>query len=277
MLQAMGPLDPNIVEPLAVAYYNSGDHAKALQLAQAQIDADKAAGKQPSQSLMQIVMSSQAGQKDTAGATATLEGLAQDYGSPDDWGRLIDLAFNSRGLTDLQALNLYRLRVATNATTSVDDYAIMATITSKAGYPGETVAFLEHGMARGTVKASDKAGAQLASARTKANADKASLAAFDAQARARKTGEYDVKVAETYFGYGRYAEAEEAAQRAMTKGGMKDPAEAQMVLGMSLAREGKNADAAATFAKVAGSANDQKIAHLWTLYVQRKYTTAATH
>jgi hypothetical protein len=226
---------------------------------------------------MQIVMSSQAGQKDTAGATATLEGLAQDYGSPDDWGRLIDLAFNSRGLTDLQALNLYRLRVATNATTSVDDYAIMATITSKAGYPGETVAFLEHGMARGTVKAGDKAGAQLASARTKANADKASLAAFDAQARARKTGEYEVKVAETYFGYGRYAEAEEAAQRAMTKGGMKDPAEAQMVLGMALAREGKNADAAAALAKVAGTANDQKIAHLWTLYVQRKYMAAATH
>ena len=277
MLQAMGPLDPNIVEPLAVAYYNSGDHAKALQIAQAQIDADKAAGKQPSQPLMQIVMSSQAGQKDTAGAMATLEGLAQNYGSPDDWGRLIDTAFNSRGLTDLQALNLYRLRVATNATTSVEDYAIMATITSKAGYPGETVAFLEHGMAQGKVSAGDKAGAQLASARAKASADKASLAAFDAQARARKTGEYDVKVAETYFGYGRYPEAEEAAQRAMTKGGMKDPAEAEMVLGMALAREGKNADAAAAFSKVAGNANDQKIAHLWTLYAQRKYTAAATH
>ena len=277
MLKAMGPLESTTAQQLAIAYYNSGDTAKALPIAQAEVDAAKAAGKQPGQAMLQIVMGSQQKQNDPAAMQATLEGLATNYGSPDDWGRLIDLSFNMKGMSDIQALYLYRLRVLTNATTSLDDYAIMATITTKAGYPGETVAVLEHGMARGAVKAGDKAGSQLAAARAKVGPDKASLPSVDAQARARKIGDYDVKLAEVYYGYGRFAEAEEAAQRAISKGGVKDASEAPMVLGMSLAAEGKNAEAVAAFAKVT-NANDQKIAHLWTLYTQRKYgATPAAH
>lgn len=273
-LQAMKALDPMLVEPLAVAYYNTGDKAAAQSLAQSQIDADKAAGRQSAQGLMEIIMSAQAGSKDNAGAIATLEGLVVDYGAPENWARLIDPAFG-RGMTDIQALNLYRLRIATNATTSVDDYAIMANITTKAGYPGETVSMLEHGLAKGEIKAGDQTAGPLAQARAKVPADKRELPNFDAQAKARKTGDFDVKVAETYYGYGQYAEAEAVARRAMGKGGMKDPAEAPMLLGMSLAMQGKNAEAADTFSKVGGNANDQKIAHLWTLYATRKYTTAA--
>lgn len=275
-LQAAGPLPAVIAEQLAVAYYNSGDHAKALTLAKTQIDADKAAGHQPSQALLQILVNGQAGAKDNAGAMATLEGLVMDYGDANDWARLIDPAFG-RGMTDLQALNLYRLRVATGATTSVEDYAIMATVTTKAGYPGETVSMLEHGLAKGEIKPGDKTAGPLAAARQKTVEDKRALPGFDAQAKARKTGDFDVKVAETYYGYGQYADAEAAARRAMGKGGVKDPAEAPMVLGMSLAMQGKNAEAVDVLSKVGGNANDQKIAHLWTIYAQRKYTTPTAH
>jgi tetratricopeptide (TPR) repeat protein len=271
-LQAMNALEANLVEPYAVALYNTGDQAGALQVAQTQVAADKAANRQPSQALMQIVLNGQAGSKDNAGAIATLEGLVVDYGNPNDWARLIEPAFG-KGMTDLQALNLYRLRVATNATTSVEDYAIMATVTTKAGYPGETVSMLEHGLAKGEIKAGDQTAAPLSAARAKVPGDKRDLPGFDNQAKARKTGDFDVKVAETYYGYGQYADAETAARRAISKGGVKDPAEAPMVLGMSLAMQGKNADAIDVFSKVGGNANDKKIAHLWTLYCQRKYTT----
>jgi hypothetical protein len=277
-LQSMGPLPEPLPEQLAVAYYNSGDKAKATALAQSEIEKAKAANKQPSQALMQIVLNSQAGQKDNAAALQTLEGLATDYGSPDDWARLIDNeGFSLRGLTDLQALNLYRLRMATEATTSAEDYGIMATVTTKAGYPAETVAMLEHGLAKGEIKPGDKTAAPLAQARAKVAADKRDTAAFEPQAKARKTGDYDVKLAESYYGYGDYPKAEEAARRAIGKGGMKDAAEAPMLLGMSLARQGKNEEAIQVFAGMGGNANDKKIAHLWTLYCQRKYTTPATH
>jgi tetratricopeptide (TPR) repeat protein len=274
MLQAMGPLDPALSEPLAVAYYNSGNKAKALEIASAQVAADKAAGKQSDEGLLDIVLGAQADKKDTAGEAATFENLAQTYGGPENWENAIVLAMGGKGMTETQALNLARLQIATGAKIPVDDYAFMAAIALKAGYPGEAEAFLDYGMAQGVVKAGDKAGAQLGTARAKASADKATLASFAAQAKAHKTGDYDAKLAETYYGYGRYAEAEEAAQRAISKGGVKDLAEAQMVLGMSLARENKNTEAAEAFSKVGGNANEQKGAHLWTLYVQRKYGAA---
>jgi|HubBroStandDraft_5_1064220.scaffolds.fasta_scaffold04472_7 hypothetical protein len=278
-LQAIGPLPDNVVEPVAVAYYNSGALDKALVLAKQGIASAQAAGKSPPQSLMDIVTRSQLKSNDTAGAQKTLEGLAQTYGEPNDWAQLIDLSFGTlKNLNDLQALYLYRLRVTTNATTSVDDYAIMANITTKAGYPGETVAFLEHGMSQGTVKAGDKAGAQLSLARSKMAEDQKSLPAFAKAAEARKSGDFDVKLAEAYYGYARYGEAEAAAQRAIAKGGMKDAGEAQMVLGMALTGEGKSADAAAAFAKAGGNANNQAIAHLWSLYAERKYgSTPVAH
>lgn len=274
-LEALGPLDAKVVGPIAVAYYNSGNVAKAQQLANAEMSAATAAGRTPDQAILDIIARSQLKQNDIGGASKTLETLAVSGGDPAVWGQLIDLAFSVKGLTDIDALDLYRLRIATNAATSLDDYAIMAQITTKAGYPAETVAFLEHGMAQGVVKAGDKTSGLLSTARSKVPGDKASLPAFDAQAKARKTGDYDVKLAETYYGYGRYGDAADAASRAMSKGGVKDANEAPLVLGMSLAMQAKNAEAADALAKVSGSGAASKIAHLWTLYVQRKYTTAA--
>lgn len=275
-LEAMGPLDSKVVGAVAVAYYNSGNVQKAQQLATAEMNAATAAGRTPDQTILDIIARAQLKSNDLSGASKTLETLAVTAGDPNVWGQLIDLAFSTKGLTDIDALDLYRLRIATNATTSLDDYAIMAQITTKAGYPGETVAFLEHGMALGVVKAGDKAGAQLGTARGKVSADKASLPAFEAQAKARKTGDYDVKLAETFYGYGRYADAAEAATRAMSKGGIKDPNEAPLLLGMSLAMQGKNPEAVDALSKVSGGGAASKIAHLWTLYAQRKYTAAAT-
>lgn len=275
LLQSANALESNLVEPLAVAYFDTGAQDKAIALAKQQIDADRAAGRQPSQALLEIMTNAEAGSKNNAAAIQNLETLVQNYGDPNDWARLIDNeGFTLRGLTDLQALDIYRLRVAVNATTPEEDYAIMATVTSKAGYPGETVAMLEHGMSSGAVKPGSKAASLLPGARAKEAEDKRSLPSFDAQARAHKTGEFDVKLAETYYGYGRYAEAEEAARRALSKGGLKSPAEAKLLVGMSLARQGKNQDAEAAFAQVDGGANDKTIAHLWTVYVTRKYGAA---
>jgi len=275
-LEAMGPLDPKVASPMSVAYFNTGNAAKATALAQSQAAAATAAGKAPDQAALDIVVRGQLKQNDYAGAAKTLETLVANYGDANDWGELIDMAFMTKGLHDLDALHLYRLRIVTGATTPADDYAIMAQVASQLTYPVEAVSMIEHGMSKGVVKAGDKASGLLAGLRPKAEKDKASIAEFDKLAQGHKTGDYDLKLAETYYGYGRYSDAADAAQRAITKGGNKDPNDAQMVLGESLAMQGKNAEAAAAFAKVSGNATTEKSAHLWTLYTQRKSTTAAT-
>jgi hypothetical protein len=274
-LKAMGPLDPKVAVPLAVAYYNGGQTQKAQEIALAEQSAAQAAGRPVDQALLDIIARSQLKSNDVAGAAKTMEALVIANGDPNTWAQLIDIAFSTKGLNDIDALDLYRLRVATNATTSLDDYAIMAEITTKAGYPAETVAFLEHGQGQGVVKPGDKTGGLLSTARAKVAGDKASLPGFEAQAKARKTGDYDVKLAETFYGYGRYADAADAAGRALSKGGVKDPNEAPLVLGMSLAMQGKNPEAVDALSKVSGNGAAAKIAHLWTLYAQRKYGAAA--
>ena len=275
-LLAMGPLDPKYAGPLAEIYFNQGNSDKALTIAKQVADTAVAAGKTPEEGVLDIIVQVQLKKHDTAAAIPALETLVQDYGEPGDWGTLIPLVQSStKGMHEQDALNLYRLILATDAIVSSEvDYEVMANVAALLGYPGDEVAFLEHGLAKGTIAASDKAGAMLPGARAKEAEDKRTLPSFAAQAAARKTGDYDVKLAETYFGYGRYAEAEEAARRANTKGGTKDPLEAQLILGMALAREGKNAEAADVLSKIGGNTPNVTIAHLWLVYAQRKYGVA---
>ena len=276
-LQAMGPLPPEIGEDLAIAYYNSGDHPKAQALAKTLIEAAKAAGQAPSQALLQIQVS---GMQGNTGATiAALEGMVQQRGDPDNWGNLINLTFNGKPLTDSQAIDIYRLRMATGATTASVDYVTMADVAANGlRYPAEAEAMIEQGISKGFVKPGDKASAMLATIRPAAAKDKASIGEFEKLAQQRKAGDYDLKLAEYYYGYGRFADSETAVRRALGKGGFKETAQAQILLGMALARQDKNAEAAEAFGKVSGNATDKSIAHAWTVYAQRKDgSTAATH
>ncbi len=271
MAEKAGGMDDKEQGALAQSYYFMGNYAQSLAVAQKSVAQANAAGQMPDRGVLDVIVTAQVKQKDQAGALQTLEVLAQDYGAAEDWGQVIELALGTKGGRDLDWLNLYRLRLATNATIPADDYALMAGIASHLGYPGEATAILERGQANGA----GKIGAALAAARGKEAEDKRSLPSFDAQARKHPTGDFDVKLAETYYGYGRYAEAEEAARRSITKGGTKDAQEAPMVLGMALAMQGKNAEAAQTFSQVKGTPAIEKTAHLWSLYAGRKYGGAA--
>src|SRR5437868_5113329 len=63
-LQAMGPLDPKVASPMSVAYYNTGNAAKATALAQSQASAATAAGRAPDQAALDIVVRGQLKQND---------------------------------------------------------------------------------------------------------------------------------------------------------------------------------------------------------------------
>jgi len=276
-LQAIGPLPDNLVEPAAIGYFNSGNQQKAYALAKPVVEAAQAAGKTPPQALADIVTRMQVS-SNPAEAAKTLEGLVANYGDPTAWAQLIAITINqTKGLKEAEALNFYRLRMAANAKCTVDDYQTMALVADEAGYPVEAEMYLEHGLANHDITASDKAGSLLASIRPKAARDRATIDGFVKVANARKIGDYDLKLANTYMGYQRYADAAAAAQRAIAKGGLKNPQDAQLVLGTALAAEGQNAQAVDALSKVSGGANGAA-AHLWTVYAQRKYgSTAAAH
>jgi hypothetical protein len=271
-LVALEPLTSDMNSNLAICAYNAKDMATANKYAQAAIDQAKAAGQPPPEAMMQITMNGQVQSKDQAGAMATLEQMASTYGTPQQWGQLIDIALSQRGTSNIDGLYLYRLRIVAGAM-NADDYSPMAQLAGRQlGYPGEALAVLQQGVAKGA-----PVSGELPQARTSVAQDQKSLPGFAAQAAKNTTGEYDEKLAETYYGYGRYAEAEQAARDAIRKGGMKDPSSGQMILGQALAAEGKYADAAQAFNMVTtGSPGRTRAAHLWMLYAQFKAKASTT-
>ena len=270
-----GPADPAVLGVLSQAYYFTNDFSNA-EAAALQSIASTAPGAAPNRGALAIALSSELKQKKQDEAFKTLETVVTYYDESDQWAQLIDVSLGTKGIKDLDALNLYRLKIAAKGASAPDDFTVMAALALQNGYPVEAQAVLEAGIAAGKVTNSGNAGQQLADARGRAAKDRATLSSFEAAAVKSPNGELDVKLAETLYGYGRYADAVTAARRGLGKGGAKtDANEANMVIGMALAMQGNGTDALAALDNVKnGSPAVMRVQHLWSLYAGRKYATA---
>lgn len=273
-LQKLAPLDALALSNLAVAYYNTKDLDKAKETAQKSIDMDKAAGKQPEQAALQIMMSAQASNNDQAGALATLEQLAIDYGNPADWNKVIETAFSTPGITELDALYMYRLMFQIGANPEADDYTSAAGIADHAGYPAEAMAILNAGLSAGKISRGGRVSELLGKAGPGEAQDRKLLPQLVKLADAAKDGKQELALAEDYWGYGRYADAVTAGQAALTKGGLKDPGEAHFIIGICLVAQGQYAQGIDALSNAGAAPARAKAAHLWTIWAQRKMKAA---
>jgi hypothetical protein len=270
---ALGTPDATVTAAVAQAYYFSGDYANATAWAQKAIDAAPA-GQPPNQGALEIKLQAQIKAKQETAAAETLEQLVSYYNDPDDWGQVIDFATGLKGIKDIEALHVYRLRLAAHANGQEDSYTIPAQIASTLHYPVEAEAFLNAGIAAGKV---DRGNPLIKTIHASAAADRQALAPLASLAAKAGTGELSLNLAETYYGYARYAEAEAAARAALQKGGPKvNVTEANMVLAEALLAEGKKADAITAFKGVSNpSPGFAKAQHIWLTYANAPYNTAS--
>ncbi len=104
----------------------------------------------------------------------------------------------------------------------------------------------------------------LEAAKRRADAERQQLPKAAANLAAAKTGEQMLAVGKLYFSAGDYPNASAALARALAKGGVADTDAAQMLYGISFARQGKTADANKAFAAI----KDPKfaeVARLWMI------------
>jgi hypothetical protein len=267
-----GALDSGMAAILAIAYFDTGDLPNATVFAQKSVDIAVAAGKTPDRSAYQVLLLVQNRQKDVPGMIKTLEIMSANYGDAEDWGHLIDISLGTLPKTssrEITALYLYRLRLTVGAETAADEYLMMADLALALHFPGEAKKDLQQGIAAGTISQA-AAATVLNKADAQARADEPTLPAADAAAAKSPSANGDVSVAEAYYGYGKYADAMRVAQRAIAKGGPK-AMEAQLLLGVTQAKQGDNAAAAQSLALVRGDAALEMAARLWTAYANRKY------
>jgi tetratricopeptide (TPR) repeat protein len=267
-----GAPDATVIAAMAQAYYFTNDFADAATFAQKSVDLTPA-GQPPNRGALEIKMGAQIKAKNTDAAMATLETILTYYDDPDEWGQLVDVSLGVKGIKDIEALHIYRLRLATHASGTPDGFTVPAALALAVGYPVEAQAFLDAGIAAGKVERSSK---QYAEASSRAATDRKTIASFE-QTAAKGSGELDLRLAETLYGYGRYADSAAAARRALQKGGAKnDPNEANLVLGEALLRQGDTAGAVAAFNALKNPTPGQaKVAHIWLLLANRKTAAAA--
>ncbi|HUO94573.1 MAG TPA: hypothetical protein VMU22_16725 [Rhizomicrobium sp.] len=261
-LAAINALDANGYAMLAEAYYETQDFPHAEQYAQKSVDMAKAAGQTPNQGALVIIFNSQVKQHNNGAATQTMEDMAVASNDAADWSQLIDQALGGKNVRDEDAFYLLRLKMLIPGAMTGEDYTVLASAADSRGYATEAYNVLQKGIAAGKTTAA-KAGPLYGHAKSGAAMDQQQLPQIAAAAAKSKTGQQDIKLAEDYWGYGRYADVEAAARRAISKGGLKTPTEGPMVLGMALVAEGKYDEAIQTLSQSSGAA-----AHLWTLYAK---------
>ena len=98
--------------------------------------------------------------------------------------------------------------------------------------------------------------------------DKAELPRVAAQAAAARSGELAVSLGLAYLGYREYDKAIESIERGIKKSGLRNPAEARLLLGIAELGAGRKDAARKTFESVKGDPKLERLASLWSLHAQ---------
>ena len=255
------PGDQEMQLLVANAYYQQKDYKNAVAAAERMMKS----GQRPSQDLLQLVLRSNYELKDSAGTAKALDQLLRYYPSEDTWDRVLD-GYLDQTKDDIALASLYRLAQDVGIVKSPRQYTDMAQALVVSGYAAEAQGVMEKSIGENLFAGEDLTRAQrtLESAKRRADIERKALPNAAGTLAAAKTGEEMLAVAKLYFSNGDYPKSAEAARKAIAKGGLANPDDANMLLGIALARSGKAADAGKAFDAVTGPKLGE-IAKLWQL------------
>ena len=247
---------------VANGYYQQKDYKNAIAAAERLMKG----GQRPSEDLLQLVLRSNYELKDQAGTAKALEQLLKYYPSPETWDRLLD-GYLSQTKHDHELLSLYRLSEDVGALTKARQYTDMSQALVVGGYAIEGQRIMEKGLAANLFQGEELGRAQrtLEAAKRRGDTERQALAKAPATQAAARTGNDLYKVGQLYFSAGDYPKAADAFSKAVAKGGLEDADDANMMLGIALARLGKNAEAGKAFDAI----KDPKYAEVGRLWKLR--------
>ena len=252
---------------VAHSMYMSDDFAAARAFVDSQT---ASATTKPDEQLLLIGLRSNYELNDRAGTMRALEALIRNYPAQKYWTDLLNnQLYETKVDRDLRIL--YRLMRETGTLSKPEDYSEMATTLMTGGFPSEAKQVLEQGLAANvfTGDSLSRAQADLARARSGADADRKELPGADAALAAAKTGNEMVAMGKLFFSVGEYGKAADAFRKGLAKGGLSDADDASALLGVALARSGKDSEAIEAFNQV----RDPKLGEvtkLWKLHIETK-------
>jgi hypothetical protein len=262
---------PEKVRPALIrAYYLSGDYATAkTELLPILAESDKT-GTAPSQEDLRLLASAANKQKDDATYLAALEKLAAYYPTDDFWTDLINRGVQRKPGFDSQnnAIEMYRLEFAAVKAMAPEEYVNLAELALLAGFPTEAKKAIDAGFAAGVLGTGSDAAKhrQLRDRATKGAADDAkNIASGEASAAKSKNGAGLVNIGWAYVTMDQFDKGIPFIEQGIAKGGLKQPDEAKLRLGMAHAKAGHKAEAIKTFQGVKAGGGLSDLAKYWIL------------
>jgi hypothetical protein len=263
-----GGTDLTMHSLLAQAYYLNNDFANTAKASNEAIEAYNKAGQQAPETLYQLVTSAATKSGDKKAYTAALEKLTAAYPKPDYWLDLVHQTANKPGVSGKLDLDLYRLEDNLGLLSKPNDYMEYAELAIQAGLPGEAQAVVDKGYKAnvlGQGSEAERHGRLRDMAKRSVDADKPGLAAAETEAGKKADGTGLVNTGMDYYGYGQYDKALSLIQAGIAKGGLKNPDEAKLHLGIVQLAAGKKADAVATWKSMKPGEPATEIARLWLI------------
>ncbi len=254
------------------SYYLKGDYKGTLKYYDPIIDAQIKAGQTPKDEALQLALSSCVKLNDNDCTTRELERLVEYHPKSEYWENLLHALRSTPNMNDRSTLQVYRLMSEVDVLKEPSDYTEMAQLAIEQGNPGEAQHVLEKGFQKNVftdARLKDKNTRLLESAKKAAQVDLATLPKVEADADKSPTGDKNVGVGLAYLGYQQYDKALDQFNKGLTKGGIKNDAEAHLLLGIAQLKSGKKDDAVKTFKAVKGDPNLERLAQLWSLHAKQ--------
>ncbi len=270
---------PDKVRPaLARAYLVTNDYTNAkLELEKVIAAADKA-GTKPTQDDLRLMAGAAGKLKDTALYTATLERLVTLYPSNEFWTDVLRRMTNKTTFNDRLRLDGYRLQMSAAKEMEAEEYLDMTERAMMTGFFGEAKQTMDAGFAAGKLGTGADASKhkQLRDKATKGAADDAkTIDAGEAGALKAKTGTPLVNLGYAYVTLDQFDKGIDLITKGIAKGGLKNPEDAKLRLGVAYAKAGKKEEAIKAFEAVKGTDGTADLARYWIMHVNAPVAVAA--
>ncbi|EIF31773.1 hypothetical protein BCh11DRAFT_07307 [Burkholderia sp. Ch1-1] len=256
-----GGSDPDMRTLLVQSYYLSNDCASVVSLLKPGIDAQVHTGHAPDESQLQLLGTCAQRVKDDATYRSTLEKLVAYHPKQSYWDDLFSAIRNKPGYSSKLDIDTYRLRRATGALSTADDYMEMTQLAIVAGTAAEGKQVIDQGFASGVLGHDAQADREK---RLQALAAKRAQAAADP---ANPVAPVDLGFNQVFAGQVKQGLA--AMDSAIAKGGLDHPDQAQLHLGEAYYVAGDKARAVQTFRAVKGTDGSADLARLWVLVASK--------
>jgi tetratricopeptide (TPR) repeat protein len=205
---------------------------------------------------------------DEAVMQTAMEQLVVDFNQPKYWKDLLDSADRTQSMSDLDTLNVYRLRLLTNTMVAPGSYATATEIAIQFHFDAEAAMIAQKGLDAHLIDTTQ--GTKLLNlAKSNMGADAANLTRQAAAAAQAKNGDAYLKLSEAYWSLGRYQDALTAAKAAIAKG-PTNPDVAQIDLGMAYIGLHQREAAVHALAAVSRTAPQHTltVARIWSIYAR---------